>query len=488
MLLTAVALLFAVRMLGPARLPLAVRASRRASRSAWASSVRAFSLWTFAAVVLAFAVGACVAPAARDRRRDGDRHGAVVRPPGDRVRQPGLRPAHEAGGDLGAPSGSLLRRPRPARGRHRLRSGRTSATRRSRRPTARSGATTSASGVGVASPRAFIGSAYRRCFALAGLDRPARHARGGSPARSPSRCSRDWGSARLPLLHASAIPTLRRRRAQGQLHAHDGARRWALAFGYAVDRRPARVRIATRSSSWPPRRSQASVPAVLTAVTAVLFTCAGQRVDIVGAFQPRRRHGDRSRRQPARAGALPRRRARARPADRRPGLPPGAARARRASTTCSSIVPLTDLDQRAARARRDELSARSCCSPMPEIVERLEDKYLAHVLFEERGIASPPTWLPGERARRRCVPAARQGATRLRLAAHLPRCRPRAARLLPRLHAGRARSCRRARRRGVLDRRLLRSRRPLPQRDPADDDRVEGRRVDQGHDASRTRS
>ena len=32
--------------------------------------------------------------------------------------------------------------------------------------------------------------------------------------------------------------------------------------------------------------------------------------------------------------------------------------------------------------------------PDAEIVERLEDKYLAHLLFEERGIASPPTWLP----------------------------------------------------------------------------------------------
>src|SRR5207248_11055869 len=32
--------------------------------------------------------------------------------------------------------------------------------------------------------------------------------------------------------------------------------------------------------------------------------------------------------------------------------------------------------------------------PEPEIVERLGDKYLAHVLFEELGIESPPTWLP----------------------------------------------------------------------------------------------
>ena len=32
--------------------------------------------------------------------------------------------------------------------------------------------------------------------------------------------------------------------------------------------------------------------------------------------------------------------------------------------------------------------------PAPEIVDALEDKWLAHRLFEERGIGSPATWLP----------------------------------------------------------------------------------------------
>jgi carbamoyl-phosphate synthase large subunit len=57
------------------------------------------------------------------------------------------------------------------------------------------------------------------------------------------------------------------------------------------------------------------------------------------------------------------------------------------------IVPLTDLDQVALARVRDELGALLLL-PDAETVERLEDKYLAHVLLEERGIASPPTWLP----------------------------------------------------------------------------------------------
>jgi len=57
------------------------------------------------------------------------------------------------------------------------------------------------------------------------------------------------------------------------------------------------------------------------------------------------------------------------------------------------VVPLTDLDQVTLAQSRDELPALVLL-PDTEIVERLGDKYLAHVLFEELGIASPPTWLP----------------------------------------------------------------------------------------------
>ena len=87
--------------------------------------------------------------------------------------------------------------------------------------------------------------------------------------------------------------------------------------------------------------------------------------------------------------------------------------------------------------------------------------------------------------RRAPVPGAREGAPRLRVAAHLPCRRPPRARLLPPLHASGVDGPAGLRRRGVLDRRLLRHRRPLPERDPADDDRVQGRRVDQGDDDPR---
>ena len=128
-------------------------------------------------------------------------------------------------------------------------------------------------------------------------------------------------------------------------------------------------------------------------MTAVLFTCAGQRVDIVGAF---RRAGAKT----IAADANPLAPAlyhadvhtlvpRIDDAGYIPGL-----QALIAEHEVSLVVPLTDLDQVALAQARDELGALVLL-PEAEIVERLEDKYLAHVLFEERGIASPPTWLPG---------------------------------------------------------------------------------------------
>jgi carbamoyl-phosphate synthase large subunit len=127
-------------------------------------------------------------------------------------------------------------------------------------------------------------------------------------------------------------------------------------------------------------------------VTAVLFTCAGQRVDIVDAFRqagaatvaadmnplaPALYHADRY-------ALVPR--------IEEPEYVP-TLRDLVGEHDVRLIVPLTDLDQvRLARAR-DELDALVLL-PDAETVERLGDKYLAHVLFEERGIASPPTWLP----------------------------------------------------------------------------------------------
>ena len=127
-------------------------------------------------------------------------------------------------------------------------------------------------------------------------------------------------------------------------------------------------------------------------MTAVLFTCAGQRVDIVGAFRragattvaadanplaPALYHADRH-------ALVPR--------IEEPEYVP-ALRELVDRHDVRLIVPLTDLDQVVLARVREELGALVLL-PEAEIVERLGDKYLAHILFEERGIPSPPTWLP----------------------------------------------------------------------------------------------
>jgi carbamoyl-phosphate synthase large subunit len=129
-------------------------------------------------------------------------------------------------------------------------------------------------------------------------------------------------------------------------------------------------------------------------VTAVLFTCAGQRVDIVGAFRraggvtiasdvnplaPALYHADRYELVP-----------RIDDPDYVPAL-----RRLVDEHGVRLIVPLTDLDQATLARARDELGALVLL-PDADTVERLADKYLAHRLFEERGIPSPPTWLPDE--------------------------------------------------------------------------------------------
>ena len=210
----------------------------------------------------------------------------------------------------------------------------------------------------------------------------------------------------------------------------------------------------------------------------VLFTCAGQRVDIVTAFcragattiatdinplAPALYHADRyalvpriddARIRPGAARSRPR-------ARRRPDRPahrprPAGARARPRRARRARPSP-----RRGARrpARRQVPRARA--------LPRARHRVAADVA-------------PRRPAGRPRVPGAREGAGRLRLAAHLPRRDARAAGLLPRLHARRLDGAGRLPRRGVLDRRVLRPRGPLPERDPAHDDRVEGRRVDQG--------
>jgi carbamoyl-phosphate synthase large subunit len=129
-------------------------------------------------------------------------------------------------------------------------------------------------------------------------------------------------------------------------------------------------------------------------VSGVLFTCAGQRVDIVTAFKragARTVAVDVNRLAPAVYHAdahafVPR-------IDDPHYVP--ALRALVHEHDIALIVPLTDLDHGVLSRAKDELGALVLL-PEPEIVDALADKWLAHLLFEERGIGSPPTWLPAE--------------------------------------------------------------------------------------------
>jgi carbamoyl-phosphate synthase large subunit len=129
-------------------------------------------------------------------------------------------------------------------------------------------------------------------------------------------------------------------------------------------------------------------------VTAVLFTCAGQRVDVVTAF--------------SRAGG------RTIAVDANPLAPaiyhadahaivPRVDDPAYIQTLADLIqdhqvrlvVPLTDLDHLVLAEHREVLDALVLL-PEPDTIRRTADKYLAHLFFEERGIPSPPSWLPDE--------------------------------------------------------------------------------------------
>ena len=129
-------------------------------------------------------------------------------------------------------------------------------------------------------------------------------------------------------------------------------------------------------------------------MTTVLFTCAGQRVDIVSAF---RRAGaytvatDLSPLAPALYHADTYELV-GRVSD--PDYVPSLQTLVR-SHAVDLIVPLTDLDQETLAEQREQLGALVLL-PEADLVRRVGDKYLAHRLFDERGIPSPPTWLPDE--------------------------------------------------------------------------------------------
>jgi carbamoyl-phosphate synthase large subunit len=129
-------------------------------------------------------------------------------------------------------------------------------------------------------------------------------------------------------------------------------------------------------------------------VSGVLFTCAGQRVDIVVAFKragARTLATDVNRLAPALYHA-----------DEHAFVPlvsdagyVAALRGLVDAHDISLVVPLTDLDHGVLARSRDQLGALVLL-PRPEIVDALADKWLAHQLFVERGIGSPPSWLPEE--------------------------------------------------------------------------------------------
>jgi len=129
-------------------------------------------------------------------------------------------------------------------------------------------------------------------------------------------------------------------------------------------------------------------------VTAVLFTCAGQRVDIVtefgkaGAFTiatdidplaPAIYHADRHTFVPS--------------VEDEDYVPALAALVR--DYDVRLVVPLTDLDHEVLARERDRIDA-FVLLPALEVVQAVADKYVAHNRFEELGLASPATWLPNE--------------------------------------------------------------------------------------------
>ncbi len=130
-------------------------------------------------------------------------------------------------------------------------------------------------------------------------------------------------------------------------------------------------------------------------MTAVLFTCAGLRVDIVLAFgkagaltvaadidplAPALHFADR-------VALVPR-------SDDPSYVPALAALVR--EHDIALVVPLSDVDTALLARDGDALAPALVLGPSAEVAAAMADKWVAHGLFEERGIASPRSWLPAD--------------------------------------------------------------------------------------------
>jgi len=127
-------------------------------------------------------------------------------------------------------------------------------------------------------------------------------------------------------------------------------------------------------------------------MTAVLFTCAGRRVDIVSAFARAGATTVAVDTSPLAATLYHADHHRLVPRIDDPGYVPALAEIV-AELDVRLVVPLTDLDQVLLARRRDELGA-FVLLPSADVVERVNDKYHAHEFFEANGIHSPASWLP----------------------------------------------------------------------------------------------
>jgi len=135
----------------------------------------------------------------------------------------------------------------------------------------------------------------------------------------------------------------------------------------------------------------------------VLLTCAGQRVDIVRAFQAALASGTHHGRvlvsdlDPLSPSLFA--------ADEVVELPPvadpgyGAAVAEACRREgVGAVLPLTDLDPvvLAGAAGGIRAAGAQVFLPTPQVALGCQDKWECHVMLEGIGLPSPPTWLPGE--------------------------------------------------------------------------------------------